>query len=136
METDGEQQVQRPGDDEFWAGLHWSVTSGRAGLLEETYVEGASRRHRLTSATIDSVRAGIAPRARPAVWPDLSSDIELADPISGAETAALLSAYTDERVPLFTAVMPDADALVRARRRTDPTPGWPELGLPQDPSAR
>ncbi|UXY31670.1 S1 RNA-binding domain-containing protein [Streptomyces sp. HUAS TT20] len=158
MDTDGEQQVQRPGDDEFWAALHWSVTSGRAGLLEETYVEGASRRHRLTSDTIDSVRAGIAPRARLAVWPDLSSDIdavlgvfpadglvegvwqdedgrihgvvtdesgyqELADRISGAVAAALLSLYADERVPLSAAVMPDPDGVVRALWRTDPTPG-------------
>lgn len=158
MDTDGEQRVQRPGDDEFWAGLHWAAGSGRAGLLEEVYVEGASRRHRLTSDTIDPVRAGIAPRARLAVWPDLSSDLdavlgafpadglvegvwqdrdgrihsvvadesghqELADRISGAAAAALLSVYADERVPLSTAVMPDADGVVRARWRTDPTPG-------------
>jgi small subunit ribosomal protein S1 len=133
-------------------------------LLEETYVEGASRWHRLTSGTIDSVRAGIAPRARLAVWPDLSSDVdavlgafpadglvegvwqdedgrihsvvadesgyqELADRISGAVAAALLSMYADERVPLFTAVMPDADGVVRARWRTDPTPGdrWSDI---------
>ncbi|MEU6066800.1 hypothetical protein ABZ864_20515 [Streptomyces sp. NPDC047082] len=127
------------------------------GILEETYVEGASRGHRLASDTIDSVRAGIAPRARLAVWPDLSSDIdavlgafpadglvegvrqdkdgrihsivadesghpESADRISGVAAAALLSVYADERVLLFTAVVPDADGVVRARWRTEPTP--------------
>ncbi|MFR9754676.1 S1 RNA-binding domain-containing protein [Streptomyces sp. TR06-5] len=156
METD-DADVQRPGDDEFWAGLRWVVAACRAGLLEETYIEGASRWHRLTRDSIDTVRAGIAPRARLAVWPDLSSDIdavlgalpteglvecvwqdkdgqlrsaiadedefpELAKRISGASAAALLSMYVDERLPLFTAVMPDSDGVVRARWRTEPTP--------------
>ncbi|MFC8954531.1 S1 RNA-binding domain-containing protein [Streptomyces sp. NPDC057101] len=75
METD-DADVQRPGDDEFWAGLRWAVAACRAGLLEETYIEGASRWHRLTRDSIDTVRAGIAPRARLAVWPDLSSDVD------------------------------------------------------------
>ncbi|OII63860.1 RNA-binding protein [Streptomyces sp. CC53] len=149
--------VQRPGDDEFWAAVHAAVASCRAGLLEETHLEGASRWHRLTRDTIDTVRAGLAPRARLAVWPDLSPDIdavlgalpseglvecvwqgqdgrlhdatvdedefpELTARISGARAAALLPAYADERVPLFTAVMPDSDGVVRARWRTDPTP--------------
>ncbi|MCX4512967.1 S1 RNA-binding domain-containing protein [Streptomyces sp. NBC_01619] len=156
METEGE-DVQRPGDDDFWAGVHWAVASCRAGVLEELYAEGASRWHRLTCDTIHTVRAGIAPRARLAVWPDLSSDIdavlgtlpaeglvecvwqdgdgrlhsvvadeeelpELAARISGAGAAALLSVYADERVPLFTAVMPDSDGVVRARWRTESTP--------------
>ncbi|MFF3844921.1 S1 RNA-binding domain-containing protein [Streptomyces sp. NPDC002328] len=156
METDGE-DVQRPGDDEFWAGLRWAVAVRRAGILEETPVEGASRWHRLTRDTVDTVRAGLAPRARLAVWPDLSSDIdavlgalpaeglvecvwqnedgrlqsaivdedgfpELTARMSGAGAAALLPMYADERVPLFTAVMPDSDGVVRARWRTEPTP--------------
>ncbi|MFD4319000.1 RNA-binding protein [Streptomyces sp. NPDC058548] len=69
-----EDGVLRPGDDAFWDGLHRAVASGRAGLLEEIYVQNASRWHRLTSDTIDTVRAALAPRARLAVWPDLSSD--------------------------------------------------------------
>ncbi|MFB9477976.1 S1 RNA-binding domain-containing protein [Streptomyces filamentosus] len=156
METDGA-DVQRPGDDEFWAGLRWAVAACRAGLLEETYVEGASRWHRLTRDSVDTVRAGIAPRARLAVWPDLCSDVdavigalpaeglvecvwqdkggrihsavadedefaELAARLSDAEAAALLSVYADERAPLFTAVMPDDDGVVRARWQTEPTP--------------
>ncbi|MFG3286303.1 RNA-binding protein [Streptomyces sp. NPDC048111] len=71
-EEDG---VLRPGDDAFWAGLHSAVGCGRAGLLEEMYVQNASRWHRLTCDTIDTVRAGLAPRARLAVWPALSSDV-------------------------------------------------------------
>ncbi|WP_330323749.1 S1 RNA-binding domain-containing protein [Streptomyces pseudovenezuelae] len=156
VEADGD-DTQRPGDDEFWAGLHWAVASCRAGILEEAYVEGASRWHRLTRDTIDTVRAGLAPRARLAVWPDLSSDIDavlgalpaeglgecvwqdeagrlhsamadadefpaLATRISGAGAARLLPVSADERVPLFTAVMPDHDGVVRARWRTDATP--------------
>lgn len=156
METDGA-DVQRPGDDEFWAGLRWAVAACRAGLLEETYIEGASRWHRLTRDTIDTVRAGLAPRARLAVWPDLSPDVDavigalpteglvecvwqekdgriqsavadedefpgLAARVSGADAATLLSVYADERAPLFTAVMPDNDGVVRARWRTEPTP--------------
>ncbi|MEV8533838.1 S1 RNA-binding domain-containing protein [Streptomyces sp. NPDC051211] len=31
--------------------------------------------------------------------------------------------YADERAPLFTAVMPDRDGVLRARWRTEPTPG-------------
>ncbi|WP_406209095.1 S1 RNA-binding domain-containing protein [Streptomyces sp. NBC_01017] len=156
MDTDGE-GIQRPGDDDFWACLRWAVASCRAGLLEETHLEGASRWHRLTRDTMDTVRAGIAPRARLAVWPDLSSDIdavlgalpaeglvegvwqdsdgrihsaladedafpELAARISSAAAAALLPVYADECAPLFTAVMPDSDGVVRARWRTEPTP--------------
>ncbi|MGW6389713.1 S1 RNA-binding domain-containing protein [Streptomyces sp. NPDC055103] len=156
METD-DADVQRPGDDEFWAGLRWAVAACRAGLLEETYIDGASRWHRLTRDSIDTVRAGIAPRARLAVWPGLSSDVdavigalpaeglvegvwqdkngwihsamadedefaELAARLSGADAAALLSVYADERVPLFTVVMPDNDGVVRARWQTEPTP--------------
>ncbi|MFJ9589591.1 S1 RNA-binding domain-containing protein [Streptomyces acidicola] len=156
METD-DADVQRPGDDEFWAGLLWAVATCRAGLLEETFVEGPSRWHRLTRDSIDTVRAALTPRARLAVWPDLSSDVDavigalpteglvecvwqekdgriqstvadeddfpgLAARISGADAAALLSVYADERAPLFTAVMPDKDGVVRARWQTEPTP--------------
>jgi small subunit ribosomal protein S1 len=160
------EDVQRPGDDEFWGSLHWAVATDRAGLLEETYIEGASRWHRLNRDTIDTVRAGLAPRARLAVWPDLSSDVdavlgalpteglveciwqekdgrirsavadedefpELATRISGAEAAALLPVYADERAPLFTAVMPDNDGVVRARWQTEPTPSDRNWAFPR-----
>ncbi|MER7766905.1 S1 RNA-binding domain-containing protein [Kitasatospora sp. NPDC096140] len=42
--------------------------------------------------------------------------------VAGARAAALLSVYVDERTPLFTAVLPDDDGVVRARWGTEPTP--------------
>ncbi|WP_371606714.1 RNA-binding protein [Streptomyces sp. NBC_01213] len=152
-----EEGIQRPGDDDFWACLHRAVCDGVAGILEETYLEGATRWHHLTVDTISTVRAGLAPRARLEVWPPLSPDVEtvlralptegliegvwqdesgrilsavaneddfpeLTARISSASTAALLSVYADERVPLFAAVMPDQDGVLRARWRTVPTP--------------
>ncbi|MEH0471953.1 RNA-binding protein [Streptomyces sp. B21-097] len=71
-----EEGVQRPGDDEFWSDLQRAVTAGGAGILEEMYLDSASRWHQLTRETIEVVRAGLAPRARLAVWPPLSSDID------------------------------------------------------------
>lgn len=111
METDGE-EVRRPADDVFWSSLRRMVSACRAGVLEEMYVEGASRRHRLTRDGVDAVRARIAPRARIAVWPDLSGDAAMAS----------LPLTADERVPLFTGVMPDADGVLRARWGNEPTP--------------
>ncbi|MEU4097807.1 RNA-binding protein [Streptomyces sp. NPDC026673] len=154
---EAEQVTQRPGDDDFWADLHRAVGNGSAGILEETYLEGASRWHHLTSDTVDRVRVGLAPRARLAVWPPLSSDIdavlealpaeglvegvwhdndgrihsaiadetafpELTAHMRNARAAALLSANAGESLPLFTAVMPDNDGVLRARWRTEPTP--------------
>jgi small subunit ribosomal protein S1 len=152
-----EDVVQRPGDDDFWADLHRAVADGSAGILEEMYLEGASRWHDLTREAVDTIRAGVVPRARLAVWPPLSSNIdavlgalpaeglvegvwqdnnghirsaiadesafpELTAQIRRAPAAALLSVYAGERVPLFTAVMPDGDGVLRARWRTEPTP--------------
>ncbi|MGI5368797.1 hypothetical protein [Streptomyces iakyrus] len=48
---------------------------------------------------------------------------ELAARMSGARAATLLSVYAGERVPLCTAVMTDDDGVLRARWRTEPTPG-------------
>ncbi|MEV0501704.1 RNA-binding protein [Streptomyces spectabilis] len=81
------QVIQRPGDDDFWTDLHEAVVTGRVGILEETYLEGASRWHHLTRDTIDSVRAGLTPRARLAAWPPLSTDTDAvlrALPVDGA----------------------------------------------------
>lgn len=126
-------------------------------MLEETYIEGATRYHRLSRETLGIVRARLTPRARLAVWPALSPDVgavlgslpreglvegvwqdtdgrlhsavadeadyvELTTRMKGAAAAALLSIDADERVPLFTAVLPDTDGVVRARWRTEPTP--------------
>ncbi|WBP91114.1 S1 domain-containing protein [Kitasatospora cathayae] len=148
---------QRPADDHFWSWLRRCVATGRAALLEEMHIDNASRWHRLDGGAIDAVRARLAPRARLAVWPDLSTDVaavltglpeeglvefvreghdgriisEVDDPeefrsraaeLSQARAAAVLSVYTGERSPLFTAVLPDPDGVLRARWRTEPTP--------------
>ncbi|NKY85239.1 S1 RNA-binding domain-containing protein [Nocardia veterana] len=148
---------QRPADDIFWARLRWCIATHRAVLLEEGYIVNASRWHRLTSDTVDAVRAELAPRALLTVWPDLSTDVEevlaalpdeglielvwedehgqitstvadetqftdLAAQVTGARAATVLSLYVDERHPLFTAVLPDSDGVLRARWRTEPTP--------------
>ncbi|WP_329016494.1 S1 RNA-binding domain-containing protein [Streptomyces sp. NBC_01601] len=103
--------VQRPADDEFWARLRWSVASGQAALLEEGYVGNASRWHHLTENTLPAIRARLTPRAMLTVWPGLSADVDAALPLDVAS-----------RRPLFTAVLPDSDGVLRARWRTDQTP--------------
>ncbi|MGW3356871.1 S1 RNA-binding domain-containing protein [Streptomyces bungoensis] len=42
--------------------------------------------------------------------------------ITGARAAGAVSLYSDERQPLFTAVLPDSDGVLRARWQTEPTP--------------
>ncbi|GAA1979562.1 S1 RNA-binding domain-containing protein [Kitasatospora viridis] len=159
LEPDEEAGRQRPADEEFWERVRWCVTEHRTLLLEESHVANASRWHRLADrAGIAAVRARLAPRARLALWPDLSADVaavlaglpeegllefvwedldgritsavadedgfaELADRIRDARAAAVLPVYVDERRPLFTGVLPDADGVLRARWRTDPCPG-------------
>lgn len=66
---------QRPADDIFWARLRWCIATHQAVILEEQYIYNVSRWHRLTSDTVDAVRAGLTPRAQLTVWPDLSTDI-------------------------------------------------------------
>ncbi|MER7585709.1 S1 RNA-binding domain-containing protein [Kitasatospora sp. NPDC097691] len=149
--------VQRPADDDFWARVRACVAMREAAILEEMHLDNASRWHRLGDGSLEAVRARLTPRARLAVWPDLSTDVGavlaglpdegllefvwedqdgrissvLADEdqfqaasalVAGARAAALLSVYVDERTPLFTAVLPDSDGVVRARWRTEPTP--------------
>ncbi|MFF2776113.1 S1 RNA-binding domain-containing protein [Streptomyces sp. NPDC058052] len=70
--------VQRPADADFWARLHWTVSTHRAVFLEEISASNASRWHRLTRDTIETVRSQLAPRAQLAVWPDLLTDVDKA----------------------------------------------------------
>ncbi|MFJ9457521.1 S1 RNA-binding domain-containing protein [Kitasatospora sp. NPDC101447] len=151
-----ESGVQRPADDDFWARVRACVATGEAALLEEMHLGNASRWHRLAEGSLEAVRARLTPRARLAVWPDLSTDVgavlaalpedglvefvweeqdgritsvvadeddfqAVAARVAGARAAALLSVYVDERTPLFTAVLPDDDGVVRARWGTEPT---------------
>ncbi|MEU9013427.1 S1 RNA-binding domain-containing protein [Streptomyces sp. NPDC048479] len=162
---DDEPGEQRPADDAFWDRLSWCISTGEAAILEEGYVQNASRWHRLTPANLDAVRARLAPRAQLTVWPDLSTDIdavrdalpeegtielvwedeagritstfadeksyeELAAPLADARAAAVLPLALDERHPLFAAVLPDRDGVLRARWRTQQTPSdvrWPQI---------
>ncbi|WP_018487814.1 MULTISPECIES: S1 RNA-binding domain-containing protein [unclassified Streptomyces] len=125
-------EIQRPADDAFWSGLGRMVSTCRAGILEEVYVGGASRLHRLTWEGVAAVRDRIVPRARLAVWPAPEpgeAGTERPGPDGagtgrpGADGAGTGGLSVDGRVPLLTAVMPDADGVVRARWRTEPTPG-------------
>ena len=149
--------VQRPADADFWARLRTSVAYGEAAILEESHLQNVSRWHRLTSRNLDAVRTRLAPRARLAVWPDLSTDVAaalaalphrdiveivwedgdgriastIADDtqfealtaarLAEARAIAVLPITEDDRQPLFTAVLPDADGVLRARWRTTPT---------------
>ncbi|WP_435841088.1 S1 RNA-binding domain-containing protein [Streptomyces fagopyri] len=148
---------QRPADTDFWARLHWTVSSHRATFLEESSAASASSWHRLTRDNIEAVRSRLTPRARLAVWPDLLTDIDTAmaslpdeglveiiwedadgritstvadetqfeavtSQMASACAAGVVSLYTDERPPLFTAVLPDSDGVLRARWQTEPTP--------------
>lgn len=56
--------------------LRWSMHGSNSRVLEEQYAHNSERWHRLTPDNIDTVRAGLAPRARMVIWPDLSSDID------------------------------------------------------------
>ncbi|GAA3056209.1 S1 RNA-binding domain-containing protein [Streptomyces glomeratus] len=149
--------VQRPADEHFWSRLRWSIAMRQAAILEEGYVDNASRWHRLTENTVDAVRAKLTPRSKLTVWPDLSTDVDavlaalpdegpvevvwedgngaitstiadeteyqaLAAQVVGSRSAAALPLDVDSRHPLFTAVMPDSDGVLRARWRTEQTP--------------
>ena len=141
---------------DFWARLRTSVAYRKAAILEESPLQNVSRWHRLTDGNLDTVRAGLAPRARLTVWPDLSADVaavlatlpddgiveivwedrdghitstiaddtqfaELAAQLTDARAIAVLPITEDDRRPLFTAVLPDPDGVLRARWRTTPT---------------
>ncbi|MEV5676489.1 S1 RNA-binding domain-containing protein [Streptomyces sp. NPDC052179] len=149
--------VQRPADADFWARLHWTVSSHRAVFLEEVFAANASRWHRLTRNNIETVRGQLAPRSQLAVWPDLLTDVDTAvaalpgeglveivwededgqitsmvvdetqfaavtSQLAGARAAGVVSMYAGEDLPLFTAVLPDSDGVLRARWQTEPTP--------------
>ncbi|WRZ44990.1 S1 RNA-binding domain-containing protein [Streptomyces sp. NBC_00151] len=149
--------VQRPADADFWARLHWAVSTHPATFLEETYAANASRWHRLTRDNIEAVRSQLTPRTQLAVWPDLLTDVDAAvaslpdeglveiiwedaagwitstvvdetgfeavtSGLASACAAGVVSLATDERHPLFTAVLPDSDGVLRARWQTEPTP--------------
>ncbi|MFF4445225.1 S1 RNA-binding domain-containing protein [Streptomyces sp. NPDC001502] len=72
-----ETDPQPPADAAFWTAVHRLVAERGGVLVEERYVAGAHRWHRpATAAEITRVRELLTPRARLAVWPDLTDDIE------------------------------------------------------------
>ncbi|MFD5483653.1 RNA-binding protein [Streptomyces hawaiiensis] len=77
-----ETEVIEPADEDFWTRVRTALGPRQTLLLEETYVCNAARWHRLTQENVDTVRAGLGPRARLTVWPDLTPDV-------GAVLAAL-----------------------------------------------
>ncbi|MEV6019459.1 MULTISPECIES: S1 RNA-binding domain-containing protein [unclassified Streptomyces] len=89
-----------------WPDLSTDVAAVLAGLPEEGLIElvWEDADGRIKSTTADETQF-----------------VELAAKITGARAAAALSMYTDERQPLFTAVLPDSDGVLRARWRTEPT---------------
>ncbi|MFI8214039.1 RNA-binding protein [Streptomyces werraensis] len=77
-----EAEVTEPADEHFWTRVHTALASRHALLIEESYVRNAARWHRITPENLDTVRAGLGPRALLTVWPDLTPDV-------GAVLAAL-----------------------------------------------
>ncbi|MEU6715499.1 RNA-binding protein [Nonomuraea sp. NPDC046802] len=69
---------RRPADAAFWAELDALVSKRGAVMLEEGYVDNASRWHRITFGQVAAIRSRLAPRAKLLVWPDLSADVDAA----------------------------------------------------------
>ncbi|MET8411292.1 S1 RNA-binding domain-containing protein [Streptomyces sp. NPDC005195] len=89
-----------------WPDLSTDVAAVLAALPEEGLIEFVweDADGQITSTTADETQF-----------------VELATKTTGARAAAALSMYADERQPLFTAVLPDSDGVLRARWRTEPT---------------
>ena len=73
--TDDGTGSHRPADGAFWDELAALVAGHGDLILEEGHVDCASRWHRVTAGNLDGVRAGLIPRSRVVVWPDLTADI-------------------------------------------------------------
>ncbi|WKD30913.1 S1 RNA-binding domain-containing protein [Streptomyces xanthophaeus] len=107
-----ETDPQPPADAAFWTAVHSLVAEHGGVLVEERYAGGDHRWHRPTTAAgITRVRALLTPRARLAVWPDLTDDIE-------AVRAAVLRS---ERLELL--VQQDPDGSMRWSRIAEPWMG-------------
>lgn len=89
-----------------WPDLSADVEAVFAGLPDEGLVEFVweDEDGRITSTVADDTEFG-----------------DVSERIKGARAATALSMYADDRQPLFTAVLPDSDSVLRARWRTEPT---------------
>ncbi|MFJ1864362.1 S1 RNA-binding domain-containing protein [Streptomyces sp. NPDC088097] len=153
-----------PADDAFWAEVRRLLAARGRLLLEERPVDHAFHWHRLHDTTeLSGVRERLAPRARLALWPDLTEDIDAVRgallrlespallvrqrpgdspsegpaqawmgrtdlaypplPSGPGHLAALVPVEEADRRPLLAAAVPDADGVLRARRRTNETRG-------------
>lgn len=94
-----EQDPARSADDGFWSEVADLATRRGAVLLEEGYVLNAARWHRVTSDSLETIRAGLAPRARLLVWPDLGPDMPTAlRDLSDADLAEVVWQDPDGRL--------------------------------------
>ncbi|PWI08105.1 RNA-binding protein [Streptomyces sp. NWU339] len=90
-----------------WPDLLTDVAAAVAALPEEGLAEviWEDEDGRITSAVVDETQ-----------FEAVTSEI------AGACAVGVVSMYADERQPLFTAVLPDSDGVLRARWQTEPTP--------------
>ncbi len=114
-----ETEPQRPADDTFWDELGSLVAEFGGVLVEERRIGHAYRWHRPTSAVdLLALRGQLTPRARLAVWPDLTEDAE-------AVRAALLR---QERLELLVRQYPGG---FHAARIADPSMARGDVPNPQ-----
>lgn len=99
-----EREVTQAVDEDFWERVRAELAAQKAFLLEETYLRNATRWHLLTRNYLDTIRAGLGPRALLTVWPDLTPDVEAVLAALGEAEAA------DEAVDL---VWEGADGTIR-----------------------
>ncbi|BCL18195.1 hypothetical protein ACPCBX_05960 [Streptomyces tuirus] len=64
-----EPEVTEAAGEDFWARVRTELASRQTVLLEEATVRNAARWHRLTPENLDTVRAGLSPRALLTVSP-------------------------------------------------------------------
>ncbi|WRZ88037.1 S1 RNA-binding domain-containing protein [Streptomyces sp. NBC_01007] len=90
-----------------WPDLLTDVDAAMASLPEEGLVEIVREDEdgQITSTVVDETQ-----------FEAVTSQL------AGARAVGVVSLDTDERHPLFTAVLPDSDGVLRARRQTEPTP--------------
>ncbi|MGW4625010.1 S1 RNA-binding domain-containing protein [Streptomyces rubiginosohelvolus] len=91
-----------------WSNLLTDVDKAVAALPDEGLVEIVREDEdgQITSAVVDETR-----------FEAVTSQL------AGARSAGVVSVYAGEDLPLFTAVLPDSDGVLRARWQTEPAPG-------------
>ncbi|MFB7268567.1 S1 RNA-binding domain-containing protein, partial [Streptomyces nojiriensis] len=113
-----ETDPQPPADAAFWTAVHHLVAERGGVLVEERYAGGDHRWYRPTTAAgIARIREQLTPRARLAVWPDLTDDIE-------AVRAAVLRS---ERLELLVQQRPDG---IPWARLAEPWMGCTDIAFP------